>query len=381
MRILNVNSTLGLKTGGGTAERTFQMSRFLARRGVQCTVLTLDIELDEQRIKALAPANVVALPCLWKRFYVPRGGLKIIRQLVENADVVHLINHWSILNALVYLAVRRAHKPYVVCPAGALPLFGRSAKLKQLFNFVIGRAIICNATAWVAVTAGEFPYFEDYGIHASRITVIPNGVCEECFPLTDKQAFLNRHGLPDVPMILFMGRLNTIKGPDLLLQAFIQARYRFPDYHLVFAGPDGGTLTRLLQEAEQAGVADQVRFIGYVSVEDKSAAYHHAQLLVVPSRQEAMSIVALEAGICGTPVLLTDQCGFSDVRQVDPRMEVVATVDGIASGLSNLLADAAVLKQISPAWKNFVERRYAWSNIIEEYLKLYKEIISLPVRK
>lgn len=382
MRILNVNSSLELKTGGGTAERTFQMSRFLARQdGVQCTVLALDIELDSSRAQAHAPATVVALPCLWKRFYVPRSGWRTIRRLADEADIIHLMGHWSVLNLLVYLAARRANKPYVVCPAGALPIFGRSARLKRLYNAIAGRAIIKNAAAWIAVTASEFPHFESYGIPASQVIVIPNGVAEEDFPLTDKQVFLKRHELPDVPIVLFMGRLNPIKGPDLLLQAFIQARRYFTGFHLVFAGPDGGMLSELKQTAERAGISEYVHFLGYVSGDDKSAAYRYATLLVVPSRQEAMSIVALEAGVCGTPVLLTDQCGFSEIRLVSPQLEVPATVDGIAQGLSSLLADAAVLAHMAPAWKDFVGKHYAWSAIVSKYIELYKSIIVPQVVK
>ena len=375
MRILNVNSSLGLKTGGGTAERTFQMSRFLAKQeDVKCTVLALDIELDEVRIQACAPATVVIIPCLWKRFYVPRGGWRVINQLVDEADVIHVMGHWSVLNLLVYLAIRRVNKPYVVCPAGALPIFGRSAILKRLYNFIAGRAIIQNAAAWIAVTAGEFSHFERYGIPASQVVVIPNGINEEDFPITDRKEFLNRYGLPDKPIVLFMGRLNPIKGPDLLLQAFIQARHQFTDAHLVFAGPDGGMLSELKQAAEQAGISEYVHFLGYISGDDKSAAYHYAKLLVVPSRQEAMSIVALEAGICGTPVLLTDQCGFGDIRLVDSRLEVPATVNGIAEGLSKLLVDETVLSQVAPEWRDFVARRYAWSEIVLEYIDLYKRV-------
>jgi len=375
MRVLNVNSTLGLKSGGGTAERTFQMSRHLAMRGVVTTVLTLDIELDEPRREAASPATVIALPCLWRRFYVPRGGWGIIRNLVNEADVIHLMGHWGVLNALVYVAARRAGKPYVVCPAGALPLYGRSALLKRLYNLLVGDALIRNAAAWIAVTEGEFSHFPGYGVASARVTVIPNGVSEGAFVVEDRKAFLNRHHLPDVPLILFMGRLDQIKGPDLLLRAFIVAQEHIPEYHLVFAGPDNGMLNSLLHEAEQAGVANRVHFIGYVSSEDKSAAYRYARLLVIPSRHEAMSIVALEAGIFGTPVLLTDQCGFSGVREVDPRMEVAATVEGIAAGLASLLAHDETIERISPAWKSFVERRYAWRVIVDDYLNLYQKII------
>lgn len=78
----------------------------------------------------------------------------------------------------------------------------------------MGDAIVRNASGWIAVTKGEFPQFEEYGILSSWVTVIPNGVSEEDFPLVDTTEFKRRLGLPDAPIILFMGRLNPIKGPQ-----------------------------------------------------------------------------------------------------------------------------------------------------------------------
>ena len=321
-------------------------------------------------------ATVVALACLWKRFFVPRINWSLIRKLVRDADIIHLMGHWSALNALVYLAARLAGKPYVVCPAGALPLFGRSGRLKRLYNLMVGNAIVQNASAWIAVTPAEFSHFESYGVQPSCVTVIPNGVCEEDFAVFDAGAFLRRHGLPDAPLILFMGRLNPIKGPDLLLQAFIMVRDRLPNHHLVFAGPDGGMLSELSNVTSREGLDDWVHFIGYVEGGDKAAAYRCARLLVVPSRQEAMSIVALEAGICGTPVLLTDQCGFDEIRSVHAGLEVPATAEGIANGLTSLLCDPDVLRQVAPAWQDFVERRYSWNAIVPQYIDLYHDILA-----
>lgn len=375
MRVLNVNSSLDLKTGAGLAERTFQMSRFLAKEGVDCTALTLDLGLTSARAAALAPARVVALPCLWRRFYVPRFGWHTIRRLVNEADVVHLMGHWSVLNVLAYFAARLAGKPYVVCPAGCLPLFGRSRGLKRLYNGLIGNAIIRNASAWIAVTEGELPHFEAYGIPASQVVVIPNGVSEDDFPLAERQALFYKFRLPDAPMILFMGRLNPIKGPDLLLQAFIQIRDKLPAHQLVFAGPDGGMRSELQTMVEQQGLQSRVRFLGYIEGVDKASAYRFAQLLVVPSRQEAMSIVALEAGICGTPVLLTDQCGFSEIRSIDPRLEVPASVEGIAGGLMSVLGTADALQQIAPRWQQFVKQRYAWDAVVLQFIRLYEALL------
>lgn len=375
MRVLNVNSTLSLVSGGGTAERTFQMSRHLALCGVTVTVLTLDLDLDRDRLQGAAPARVVALKCFSKRFFIPQGGWHEIKRLVNETDVIHLMGHWGVLNVLVYLAARHLHKPYVVCPAGALLLFGRSGLLKRFYNLVIGNAIIRNASGWIAVTEGEFPQFAEYGIPADWVTVIPNGVSEQDFLGGDVTEFRRSHGLPDAPVILFMGRLNPIKGPDTLLHAFIKSRQHYPEYHLVFAGPDGGLLAGLQQIVNQAGMADRVHFIGFVGGVDKTATYRMADLLVVPSRQEAMSIVAIEAGICGIPVLLTDQCGLNEIRTIDERLEVLASVDGIAQGLVGLLEDRGSLKRMASLWEQFVEQRYSWSVLVDKYLELYRRLL------
>src|SRR5687768_16918349 len=117
MRVLNVNHTLDPVHGGGTAERTFQMSRFLARQGVDCTVLTSAAGLGPARTAALSGVKVVAVPLLWHRFHVPRASWRLVGELVNAADIVHLMGHWSLFNAMVYWAARRAGKPYVICPA------------------------------------------------------------------------------------------------------------------------------------------------------------------------------------------------------------------------------------------------------------------------
>jgi glycosyltransferase involved in cell wall biosynthesis len=374
MRILNVNVLLDPVTGGGTAERTFQMSRALAHAGVDCTILTTDIGLTAERIRQLGAVWVMALPCISKRFFVVKFSWSQLKALVDSVDVIHLMGHWSMLNVLVTLLARQTGTPYVVCPAGELPLFGRSRWIKQVFNMLIGYRIVRKAAGHIAVTPDEIPAYARYGVSASQVTVIPNGINEADFMVEGVNQFADRFGLGTSPFILFMGRLNLIKGPDLLLEAFCTIAHKHSELHLVFAGPDGGLLGLLQMTARERGLADHVHFIGYIAGREKAEAYRAADLLVIPSRQEAMSIVVLEAGVVGTPVLLTDQCGFDEVATVGGGQVVAATAIDLAAGLDGLLADRSALKVMGTRLQAHVRRNFTWDVIVSRFQDLYRRV-------
>ena len=311
---------------------------------------------------------------LLSRFKLPLTGWVTVFKAVKNADIVHLMGHWYFINVMAYLAIRFYKKPYVVCPAGALPLFGRSKKIKKAFNILIGNSIINNANGWIAVTKEELTHFKDYGIPKKYVTVIPNGVNKNDFSLGNEASFRARHGLSSKPILLFMGRLNLIKGPDILLDAYIKEKDNLQDYQLVFAGPDEGLLSSLVSTRDKNELTDRVHFVGFLNAEDKATVYNSSELLIIPSRQEAMSIVAIEAGICGLPVLLTDQCAFSQVREVSPLMEVPVDVNLLAKGMIDILKPD-VLAAIKPKWKEFVVNNYSWGSLVKCYTNLYSSIL------
>ncbi len=374
MRVLNVNVLLDPVTGGGTAERTFQMSRALANAGIECTILTTDIGLTAERIGQLGDVRVMALPCVLKRFFVVKFSWRQLKALVASVDVIHLMGHWSMLNVLVTFLARQTGTPYVICPAGELPLFGRSRWIKRLFNLLVGYRIVSQADGYIAVTPDEIPAYARYGVDASRVTVIPNGINEADFRAQEPCRFTDRFRLGAAPYILFMGRLNPIKGPDLLLEAFYSVAPKHPEIQLVFAGPDGGLLDALLKTARGRGLVDRVHFIGYVAGRDKVEAYRAAEFLVIPSRQEAMSIVVLEAGIVGTPVLLTNRCGFDEVMTVGGGQVVDATAEELAAGIDSMLAERMALKSMGERLQAHVRRNFTWDVIVRQLLNLYRRI-------
>ena len=378
MKVLNVNVSMDPVMGGGTAERTFQLSRALAERGIETTILTTDLGLTPERQAMMegARATVIALPCRYERFYVPRFSWRGILDNVRQADIVHLMGCWTFINALVYAAARRLNKPYVVCPAGALPIYGRSVIMKRMYNLAVGRRMIRNAAGHIAITADEAGQFRDYGVDPERVTVIPNGIGREGLRQYDEEAFRSRYGLDRHPFILFMGRLNPIKGPDLLLRAFCALEDKRGEYRLVFAGPDEGMLPALRDIAAGHQLQERVLFTGYLGGMDKAGAYHGASLLAVPSRQEAMSIVALEAGMAATPVLITDRCGFNEIALCGGGMVVPASVDGLCGGLETMMSDPAGLRNRGERLREYVTEHFTWDVISDKYITLYEQILA-----
>jgi glycosyltransferase involved in cell wall biosynthesis len=380
MHVLNVNSALDLEVGSGTAERTFQISRHLAMRGVRCSVLTLDIGLTTDRLKGLEGVEVVGVPCIWRRFLVPRlrgTDLARIEGLVKAADIVHLTGHWGGLNAIAYFYTRRHRKPYLVSPAGLLREAGRSLWLKRIYNLIVGRRLLRDAQGWIAVTAGEFPDFATYGVAPDRVTVLPNGVDPDRL-MRARESRADAFFAALSPYILYVGRLHPVKGPDLLLEAFRIVGERYPRHRLLFIGPDDGIREALELRARALACGDRVLFLGYRAGAEKDAAYMHADLLVIPSRSEAMSLVVLEAAAAGRPALLTDRCGFDEITNVDPRLLVPASPDDIGRRICELLEDPSRLARSGIDLREYVLRRFAWTATVDRFLDLCDAVQRAP---
>lgn len=375
MKILNVNHTMNPITGGGTSERTFQISHYLTKNSIQCSILTIDDKHSGKRANALSEEQLIVIPSLLKRFFIPKASYRKIQKIVMEFDIIHLMGHWTILNAMVYLAARSLNKPYVFCPAGALPIFGRSRILKKIYNWLIGQKIIDNAAKCIAITTNEKLDFFEHGVKERNIITIPNGVDKFDFTAKDDISFRKKYALGNRPFILFVGRLNLIKGPDLLLQAFCFIKDDFPEIDLVFVGPDGGLLQTLKNIAKTYAVEHRVHFIGYLEGEDKSRAYHAGTLLAIPSRHEAMSIVVLEAGICGTPALFTDQCGLDEIAEKGYGWITPASVDGLKLGLVSALSDTAKLLVMKQNIKTYVSETFSWSIVIKKYIIIYEHLL------
>ncbi len=374
MKILNVNVSIDSIRGGGTAERTIQISKALSALNCESSLLTLDIGVTSELKKRLENVDLILLKCINKRFYVPSIDLSLIKKNVKKSDMIHLMGHWTIINAIVYYYIKKFKKPYSVCPAGALPIYGRSKLLKYFYNLLIGKKIIGHANQCIAITEKEHSDFYPYGVSDRDIISIPNGINIEDYRFKDSSYFKEKFNISK-KILLFLGRLNHIKGPDILLKAFIDSKDKFKEYQLLIIGPDEGMLNEMKKIVKDSNCKNDVIFAGYVGGDEKSMAYHAADLVLIPSRQEAMSIVVLEAGITGTPVVITDKCGFDEIKTIDGGSVVPATVEGLRKGMEKILMDPDKLEEKGKNLKLFCKKYYTWNASAKKYNEFHKQFI------
>lgn len=370
MRVLLVCDAIDPTLGGGTAERTYQLARALQALGHTAMLLTTDVGLTAERRAQLAEFECLLLRNLGRRFYLPLASPVRIGDWIAKADVVQITGHWSWLSGLAGLLAQRRSKPYFYCPAGSLPVSGRSRLLKKFYNAVIGNRLVRNAERCMVVTDAERLDYLPYGVPTHAPLLIPNGV-----PVEDQQTQFPPSRWPpgnaESPLIAFLGRLAPIKGPDLLLEAFVRISADYPTARLIMAGSDFGERASLEATAQQLGIADRVEFTGNLQPDSKYPLLRAADLLVIPSRKEAMSIVALEAGLMGTPVLLTDQCGFDEVERIGGGRIVPVDAAAIAEGIRQMLSQRELLAVQGQQLRQLVLHHYTWREVAQRCLIAY----------
>jgi D-inositol-3-phosphate glycosyltransferase len=156
-----------------------------------------------------------------------------------------------------------------------------------------------------------------YDADVQRVHVVPLGVEHAFFaPGFRPQARRALGFAPAVPLLLFVGRLQLLKGVDLALETLIELHRRDTPVHLaIVGGPSGptgrATLEHLRRRVSEAGVIDDVTFVAPQPHELLSTWFRAADVTLVPSRAESFGLVALESSACGTPVVASSVGGLT----------------------------------------------------------------------
>jgi glycosyltransferase involved in cell wall biosynthesis len=357
VKVLLTTISLDPERGGGTAERTRCIAHHLNAQKIDCHVLTMEGGRYAEALEAQSiPVTVTGH--LRIRYHIPLLNFRTLWRLISGTDIVHVLGYWNVLSVATCGIARASGKPFVLSAAGEFAGLERPRCDQRIFHAALGRRMIRDASLLIAITSLEREQMiRQLDVDPNKVVVVPNGVDPIDWPI-DGDEFL-----PSGRFVLFLGRLAHIKGPDILLDAFASISRQFPDVSLVIAGSDFGMRSELAARVSELSLAGRVVFTGFLDDRARWTAYRKAALLAVPSRSEAMSLVALEAAAAGTPVLISDQCGFVDIASSAGAVVVPPDVEGLSRGLSIMLAQETDLRAMGEKARAFVLERYAWPHI------------------
>ncbi len=217
-----------------------------------------------------------------------------------------------------------------------------------------------------------------YGASPGKISVIPCGVNLELFQPLDKEIARQQLGLADDKIILFVGRIEPLKGVAPLLKAIAYLQ-NIQGLRLVIIGGDEYSQPEIEKLQKLSGdlhIQDSVTFLGLIKHEQLPYYYNAADVCVVPSFYESFGLVALESLACGTPVVATD---VGDLKSIIRQGETGYVVtDNAPQGL----ADKIALLLSKPADAKFVfsirasVSRFSWPNIAEAVARELRSVLA-----
>jgi D-inositol-3-phosphate glycosyltransferase len=217
-----------------------------------------------------------------------------------------------------------------------------------------------------------------YGVSPQKITVVPCGVDTEVFRPLDKASIRRDLGLPaNERIVLFVGRIEPLKGIDLLLRAVAHLDGRF---RVLVIGGDGKDLARkseLAVLAAELTIADKVTFLDAVPHDDLPLYYNAADICVVPSYYESFGLVAVEAMACGVPVIASRVGGLKETVQDGQTGYLVPWLcpEPFAERLDLLLSNEPLRLSLGREARAAAER-YHWSEVAARVEDVYHELVS-----
>ncbi len=373
---------------GGIPRIVDGLSRALVEQGHRVTVLTTDAFDGERRsgvpadrdhggVRVLTAPNLSNRGAYRHQLFSPRG----VGALLEGAgldgeapvELLHLHGHRHLLNNLALRWARPRGLPYVFTANGTLHRHERKVGAKLLWDLLFSGSIPLEAARCVAVSAHDQSRHQQAGIPAERVVRIPNGLdLAEFEPLPPRGRFRAQHGLGDRPVVAYLGQVSPRKGVAHLIRAFAGGG---PEgAALVIAGNDMGGM----EEAKEAARGAEVRFVGLLEGRARIELLADTDVLVYASAAEVFGLVPFEGLLCGTPVVVADDCGCGElIREAGAGLLVRhGDVPGLRARISALLRDREAAGAMVRRGRAFIHERLGFGPIAARHAALYAEVVA-----
>ncbi len=216
-----------------------------------------------------------------------------------------------------------------------------------------------------------------FGLPYEKINVVPNGVNINLFQDVERDYdFRRRYAMDNEKIILFMGRLVYEKGIQNLIAAMPKILANYHDSKLVICGK-GGMINELRNQANRLGLGNKVYFAGYMNAKNVQKMYKCADVSVFPSTYEPFGIVALEAMLSGTPIVVSDIGGLNEIvdHGINGMKSYAGNANSLADSILTLLFDQKLCNTVVKNAQSKVKKDYNWQKIAQDTHFTYQKAI------
>jgi glycogen(starch) synthase len=217
-----------------------------------------------------------------------------------------------------------------------------------------------------------------FELDPKRVVVIPNGIEAARWRPAAAETRAARDGLrAGGPLIVYAGRLVHEKGVQTLLRAVRPLREAYPGLRLAVAGT-GIHEPVLHEQARGLRIARSVEWLGFVPEPKLPALLGAADAVVVPSLYEPFGMVALEAAAAGTPLVVAETGGLSDLAAcgVAAASFPAGDVDALVAAVGKVLVDPAAARLSSARAARIIRRDFTWRALAERTAETYRRATS-----
>jgi D-inositol-3-phosphate glycosyltransferase len=401
-------ATLGGKDTGGMNVYVRDLTRKLGQLGVQVDVFTRSQDEHVPHVlHDLGYGNRVVHVPAGPEIPLPKQELAgYVRQFVavilDFADTKNL--EYEIIHSHYWMSGMAAKELKAAWSVPVVHMFHTLGAMKQRvartdeeaegeYRLTGERQVLESADRIIASTQAEVAQLQWlYQAHDVPITVIPPGVDLSRFypiPIDEAKEFV---GVPPCDrMLLYVGRIEPLKGIDTLIEAiaiiYKQGIFEEGGMCLAIIGgdPDASEekmtaeMLRLKELCDQYGLGDMVTFLGKRAQDSLPYYYSAAEAVVMPSQYESFGMVALEAMACGTPVVASEVGGLAYlVRDGDTGYTVPASdPEALAARLRDMIIDIDLRQRLGDQAAEFAQS-YDWRIIAEQMVGLYQQVIDAP---